>query len=90
MDSKKEIKNLTQKERTIVAILTGWTLLHLVLVFISDGRTRYFWPFDTEPQLRADYDFSEFMVYGIIPWVIFIVYKFLNRQAEENKPDEKQ
>lgn len=73
-----EIKKLNDKERKIVAILAGWTILHLILLVISDGSTEYFWPFDKDPGIKTDYDFSEFAVYGLVPWVIFIIYRFLN------------
>ena len=72
-----EIKKLNDKERKIVAILSGWTILQLILLVISDGSTQYFWPFDKDPGIKTDYDFSEFAVYGIVPWVIFIIYRFL-------------
>jgi hypothetical protein len=77
MNLRDEIKKLTEKERKIVAILSGWTILHLILYFISDGSKTYFWPFDKDPGIKTDYDFSEFAVYGLIPWVILIIYRFL-------------
>jgi len=73
-----EIKKLSEKERKIVAFLSGWTILHLILLVISNGSTEYFWPFDKDPGIKTDYDFSEFSVYGLIPWLIFIIYRFLN------------
>jgi len=84
MDIKKLINNLTEKERIIVAILFGWTILHLILLSISDGSTKYFWPFDEEPGIKTDYDFSEFAIYGLIPWSIFIIYKFLQKPTEKD------
>jgi hypothetical protein len=77
MNLRDEIKKLTEKERKIVAILSGWTILHLILNFISDGSKTYFWPFDKDPGIKTNYDFSEFAVYGLIPWVILIIYRFL-------------
>jgi hypothetical protein len=78
MNLQKEIKKLNEKEKMIVAILVGWTILHLILFIISDGSTSYFWPFDEEPNIKFDYDFSEFAVYGLVPWIIFVIYRFLN------------
>jgi len=75
-----EIPNdLSPKERTLISILFGWSLLHLILFMISKGSRDYFWPFDDEPSLKSDYDFTEFAVYGIVPWVIFGVYRVLNK-----------
>lgn len=85
MDSRTEIQKLTQKEKMIAAVLIGWTLIHLVLLFISDGSTSYFWPLDEKPEVKVDYDFSEFFVYGVIPWVIFIAYRFMNKQDASSK-----
>ena len=83
MNIKTETQKLTKNERIFISILVGWTSLHIVLVLISDGSKNCFWPFDTEPTLKADYDFSEFFIYAIVPWIIFIVYKFLNKTANE-------
>jgi hypothetical protein len=77
MDIKKLINNLTEKELIIVAILFGWTIIHLILFMVSDGSTEYFWPFDRDPKIEYDYDFSEFAIYGLVPWIVFVVYKFL-------------
>jgi hypothetical protein len=84
MDIKRETNNLTSKERIIVAVLTGWTLLHFILLQISDGSKTYFWPFDKDPSLKSDYDFSEFTAYGLIPWVVFLVYKLLNKTTNQS------
>ena len=83
MNLKDEIKKLTNRERIFVAILSGWTILHLILLFTSHGSTNFFWPFDTEPRIDTDYDFSEFAIYGLIPWIVFIIYKFLNNSTKE-------
>jgi len=79
-----EIKKLNDNERKIVAILSGWMILHLILLIISDGSTKYFWPFDKNPGINTDYDFSEFSIYGLVPWVIFVLYKFLNNSSKNN------
>ena len=52
-------KKLNDQERLVVALLAGWTILHVILLSISHGSTSYFWPFDQDPSLRSDYDFSE-------------------------------
>ncbi len=83
MKIQKIIDNLTSKEKKIVSILFGWTILHLILLLISDGSKDYFWPFDTEPSIKSDYDFSEFLVYGLVPWVMFFINKFLNKKSPE-------
>jgi hypothetical protein len=77
MNLQDEIKKLTEKERKRVAILSGWTILHLILYLISNGSKKNFWPLEETLDIKADYDFSEFVVYGLIPWVILIVYRFL-------------
>lgn len=78
MNLQDEIKKLNEKEKKIVAVLSGWSILHLILLLISDGSTRDFWPFDEGPVMKYQYDFSEFTVYGLIPWVVFIIYRILN------------
>jgi hypothetical protein len=86
MNIKDEIKKLSDKERLSVAILSGWTILHLILLLISEGSTKYFWPFDEEPRLKSDYDFSEFAVYGLVPWAVFLIFWFLkNTNTDKNE-----
>ena len=43
----------------LVAILGGWTPFNSSS--ISDGSTDYFWPFDNEPKIQVDYDFSNLL-----------------------------
>jgi len=85
MNIQDEIKKLSDKERMIVAILAGWTILHLILLLISDGSTQYFWPFDKDPGIKTDYDFSEFCIYGLVPWVVFLIFWFLKKSNNEQK-----
>ena len=81
MNIKDEIKKLNDKERMVVAILSGWTILHLILLLISHGSTDYFWPFDIKPEIQTDYDFSEFAIYGLVPWVVFLIFMFLKKNS---------
>ena len=78
-------KKLNDQERLVVALLAGWTILHVILLSISHGSTSYFWPFDQDPSLRSDYDFSEFAVYALIPWLIFLIYQWL--KSSDNKKE---
>ncbi len=79
MDIKSENKKLTDRERTFVAILAAWTVLHVILLIISDGDSKYFWPFDEQPEIKSDYDISEFAVYGLVPWFGFFVHRYLKK-----------
>jgi hypothetical protein len=83
METKKTKDKLTNKDKIVIAILSGWSLIHLIFLSISDGRTSYFWPFDKDPSVTGDYDFSEFAVYAIIPWIVFGIYKLLNIEKKE-------
>ena len=85
MNIKDEIKKLSDNERLTVAILSGWTILHLILLLISEGNTKYFWPFDEEPILKSDYDFSEFAVYGLVPWAVFLIFLVLKNIDRDKK-----
>jgi len=76
------MKNLTKKQKLTFSILIGWTITHLILLYLSDGRIKYLWPFDVDANLNADYDFTEFIIYGILPWVVFIIYKSLNKEVK--------
>lgn len=83
MDIQDKIKKLTDKEKMILAILSGWTILHFILLLISHGNTDYFWPFDKDPELQTDYDFSEFAIYGLVPWGIFLIFLYLKKSGKE-------
>ena len=79
MGNEDEVAGFTEKEKIILSCLIGWSILHTILFLLSDhyeSSSSYFWPFDDEP-LRNSYDFSEFAVYCIIPWVVFGTYKLL-------------
>lgn len=84
MNIRSEIKKLNDKQKMIVAILVGWTMLHLILLLISHGSNDYFWPFDKDPKIKTDYDISEFSIYGLLPWVVFFVFRFLKHTGDDN------
>ena len=86
------INNLNKTEKLLFSILIGWTLLHLVLLFVGitqndyfwgPSNSPYFWPFD-EPGVGNSYDFTEFTVYAIIPDIVFIVYLYLSKNDKNN------
>lgn len=76
------LNNLGKKEKLAVAVLVGWSFIHLIFLLISDGNKRVFWPFDDQPILDADYDITEFLVYVITPILVFATYLFLMKSGE--------
>jgi hypothetical protein len=79
MNLKDEINNLTNKEKMLVAVLVGLTIINLIFLITSKGNIKYFWFIDYRSSIYDDYDFTEFIIYGILPWLVFIVYKYLKK-----------
>jgi hypothetical protein len=84
------LKKLSKKEKTILSILLGWLFLHVVLLIVGitqndyywgPSNTPYFWPFD-EPGIGNSYDFTEFLVYAIVPSISFFVYVILSKKGD--------
>lgn len=57
------------------ALLITWSFLHLFFLVISDGNSKVFWPLDATPRLIKQYDFTEFLVYSILPWIYYLLKK---------------
>ncbi|MCG9899551.1 MAG: hypothetical protein MH132_06095 [Hydrotalea sp.] len=80
MNFKSILSKLNKKEKIFISLLAGWTFIHFVFLIYAKGSTSFFWPFDEDPILIADYDLTEFSVYGITPWICLYVYKLLNNK----------
>jgi hypothetical protein len=74
---------MKSKEKLIIAIIAGWTTLHLMLLLIVGDNNcvrqnnHLFWPFD-DGILECLYDIKEFLTYVLPAIIIYIVYKLLN------------
>lgn len=74
---------LFKKQRQFISIYAVWFFINLVCLFIgftetSDKYREEFWPFAKGDKYHSSlayiYDFSEFLVYGIGPLVIWFAY----------------
>lgn len=78
---KSKFFNLTKGESIWFSVLIGWLIIHIMFFykFQDNYSTKYFWPFDMFSQFSRDYGFDELQVYGIMPIIIFLIYKLLNK-----------
>ena len=76
------MKELLKKQRQLIAIYLVWLFTNIIVWSMSRGDTRDFWPFDSGDLTGyyGNYDFSEFLVYGIGPAVIFIAYLMFTKK----------
>lgn len=72
---------MKNKERILVVILFGWSVVQGFLYFKSNGNYshNYFWPFAKEPDFYIQYDFDEFYIYAILPWMSLLFLKLFYR-----------
>ena len=76
---------MTKQEKLILSVLLGWFLIHSIILYtVSETPDMChnmhakgnFWPLDGGI-IKCVYDSSEFLVYAVVPLLIFGVYKFL-------------
>lgn len=73
------VTNLSNNERILLSILLGWLMMHITFYINCNGDDKYFWPFDRFSRFGNDYGTGELFVFGIIPIIVFLIYKLLNR-----------
>ncbi len=81
------MKNLSQNEKTFLAICIGWAFLHVIFLAIGweGDYHETFWPFEAKISLQRGqnamsetYDISEFLVYAGGPAVAFFIHRLIN------------
>lgn len=89
---------MNKKTRLIISGLSIWTFINLILLFKDFGRILqgnfgtgdYFYPFTyAEGHIMNDeyfdatyYDFTEFLVYAGTPWLVYLLYNFINKAKD--------
>jgi hypothetical protein len=78
--------------KQVVGYYFVWFLLHLILLLInwkaSSSANDYFWPFSKRSDLE-DYDFSEFILYTLVPLIILVIVN-LFKDPKETKAEKLQ
>jgi hypothetical protein len=65
-----------------LGLFTSWLLINFVWIVISDGSPNKFFPFSYNSDFN-DYAFSEFIIYTIVPIVIYvIIFLFANSKRK--------
>lgn len=85
------MKNKLLQNRKLIGGYLLWFTLHLTLLVVSVGSrdwlnkrwVQQFWPFG-EKKLILTYDFSEFIVYIIVPVALYFAYRLLNPTSKPN------
>jgi hypothetical protein len=78
--------------KQVVGFYLIWFLLHLILLLTNWKASRsandYFWPFSKRSDLE-DYDFSEFILYTLVPLIILVIVN-LFKDPKEDKAEKLQ
>ena len=71
--------------KKVIGVLLVWVLIHLVLLLINWNSNLSakdsIWPFTKDSEL-GDYDFTEFLLYTIVPLFGFIIFYFFKDSKE--------
>lgn len=72
--------------KQVVGYYLVWFLLHLILLLInwkaSDYANEIFWPFSEGSELE-NYDFSEFLLYTLVPLIILVIVNLFKDPKEK-------
>lgn len=78
--------------KQVVGYYLVWFLLHLILLLVnwkaSDYANERFWPFSERSELEH-YDFSEFLLYTLVPLIILVIVN-LFKDPKETKAEKLQ
>lgn len=72
----------SENQKKIFSLFCGWTFLNFIFLLTAskiERRKEYFWPLDRNSNLKEDYGIMEFLVYVIVPALIFYFYNHLNK-----------
>lgn len=82
-------KKITQNERYVLSVLLFWLVLHFIFFGLGEfeansWRSRYWWPFDDggARKMLGVYDITEFIFYGVIPLLVFVIYYVVLKKPE--------
>lgn len=78
------MRNLIKENGIVISILIIWLFIHVICLMLSVDSPHskdIFYPF-TESRLKYSYDIIEFLIYGISPFVLFIIIKLINNEEK--------
>lgn len=86
------------KTKLIIVALSFWTFVHAFLLLKNTSNFKYpgvgevFYPMSHPHGIEIAppdyfnsyyYDYSEFLVYAVLPWMIFLLYRFVSKKAKD-------
>ncbi|GAB3513579.1 hypothetical protein GCM10027341_55850 [Spirosoma knui] len=78
-----------KNNKKAVAFCIIWFFFLFTVAMIVQGDSTYFWPFTSYPgtssYFQSDFDFTEALVYGLIPVVSFSIYHLLSEGTNSPK-----
>lgn len=69
---------------TAIAVLLIWLFAQFICLMMSKENNyskSQFYPF-TEQHFKYAYDFTEFLIYGIGPIILFVAYKLISKNEK--------
>ena len=85
---------MNKKTRLIIVFLSFWAFIHAFLLLRNVSNFEYaiteeFYPFAGDIE-NGDYyyfnvetyDYAEFLVYAVLPWMIFFLYRFVKKAKD--------
>jgi len=85
------MENIKGKRAFLVVMLVLWLFFHLILLFYGftdEGDEEKFWPLSkrvSSYSLASAYDFSEFIVYTIGPFVLNFIIQTIRKSVNQGK-----
>ncbi len=88
------MKSFIKTNGISISILMIWFFVNLICLVMSsnsDSSKDYFFPFELREnsitenyEFSLTYDFTEFLVYGISPILVFVVLKLISNDKKDN------
>ncbi len=78
------MKSFIKENGVVISILLIWLFVHFACLMLAKDMyysKDIFYPF-TENSLRYSYDITEFLVYGLTPIVIFVIFKLIRNEND--------
>lgn len=88
--NKIEVLFSVKLSKKLIGLYLLWILLHLVLLLTNWNNSSYaskaIWPFSNNSRIE-DYDFTEFLLYTIVPIFILIIINLFKEPKKKEKKD---
>lgn len=79
------MNKLIKENGVVLGFLVLWGFINFICLMIAKENAYYakdnFFPF-TELKLKYAYDITEFLIYGVSPFVVFLIIKLMQHEQK--------